>query len=205
MQAALQGSFFDRWKKAGVWERVHYTLREQTRVAEGREASPSTAIVDSPSVKTTEKGGPWLRRRQEGQGEKAAHRSRHDGTAAGRGGAFGFDSGPRGRQAGALQAVGALPAPRADLGRWGLHGRVGLVGRGVGAWLLQIIKRTEKKGFHVLPRRWVVERTFAWLGQYRRLSKDYEALTPTSEAMIHLAMIQLMVRRTPVRNSQTHS
>jgi putative transposase len=74
-----------------------------------------------------------------------------------------------------------------------------------GAWLLQIIKWTEKKGFHVLPRRWVVERTFAWLGQYRRLSKDYEALTPTSEAMIHLAMIQLMVRRTQVRNSQTHS
>ena len=64
-----------------------------------------------------------------------------------------------------------------------------------GGWLLAIIRRTDK-GFQVLPRRWVVERTFAWLGQYRRLSKDYEELTTANEAMIHLAMIQLMVRRT---------
>ena len=64
-----------------------------------------------------------------------------------------------------------------------------------GGWLFSIIRRTDK-GFKVLPRRWVVERTFAWLGQYRRLSKDYEALTSTSEAMIYLAMIQLMLRRT---------
>ncbi|MDB4950520.1 MAG: transposase, partial [Gemmatimonadetes bacterium] len=55
--------------------------------------------------------------------------------------------------------------------------------------------RTDK-GFKVLPRRWVVERTFAWLGQYRRLSKDYEQLTTSSEAMSYLAMIQLMLRRT---------
>lgn len=65
-----------------------------------------------------------------------------------------------------------------------------------GEWLLSIIKRTDK-GFKVLPRRWVVERTFAWLGQYRRLSKDYEQLVTSSEAMIYLAMIQLMLRRTP--------
>ncbi len=63
-----------------------------------------------------------------------------------------------------------------------------------GEWLLAIIRRTDK-GFKVLPRRWVVERTFAWFGQYRRLSKDYEERTTASEAMIHLAMIQLMVRR----------
>jgi putative transposase len=61
---------------------------------------------------------------------------------------------------------------------------------------LEIVKRSdEMKGFHVLPRRWVVERTFAWLGRQRRLSKDYEFLTQTSETMINVAMIGLMLRR----------
>ena len=63
-------------------------------------------------------------------------------------------------------------------------------------WVLEIVKRSDDaKGFEVLPRRWVVERTFAWLGRYRRLSKEYEELTRSSEAMIYLAMIHLMVRR----------
>ena len=63
-------------------------------------------------------------------------------------------------------------------------------------WVLEIVKRCDKAvGFHVLPRRWVVERTFGWLGRYRRLSKDYEYLTETSETMIQISMIQLMLRR----------
>jgi len=65
-----------------------------------------------------------------------------------------------------------------------------------GGWILEIIRRREgATGFEVLPRRWVVERTFAWLGRYRRLSKDYEERTESSEAMIYVAMIQLMSRR----------
>lgn len=64
------------------------------------------------------------------------------------------------------------------------------------SWVLEIIKRNaDLKGFHVLPRRWVVERTFAWLGRCRRLSKDYEEFPESSEAMAHIAMIQLMARR----------
>lgn len=63
-------------------------------------------------------------------------------------------------------------------------------------WVLEIVKRPDDvKGFRVLPRRWVVERTFAWLGKYRRLSKDYESLPETSEALIYTAMIHVMVRR----------
>lgn len=65
-----------------------------------------------------------------------------------------------------------------------------------GPWLVEIVKRSDTAvGFEVLPRRWVVERTFAWLGRFRRLSKDYEALIESSEAMIRLAMIRFMVRR----------
>ena len=65
-----------------------------------------------------------------------------------------------------------------------------------GPWTLEIVKRNDDlAGFHVLPRRWVVERTFGWLGRYRRLSKDYEQLPENSEAMILLAMTNLMSRR----------
>lgn len=63
-------------------------------------------------------------------------------------------------------------------------------------WVLEIVKRNaDLKGFHVLPRRWVVERTLAWLGRYRRFSKDYEELTESSEALVYLAMTHLMLRR----------
>ena len=80
----------------------------------------------------------------------------------------------------------------------GLHYAGQLVewAKGVGGWLLQIVKRSEDEdGFAVLPHRWIVERTFAWLGRYRRLSKDYEALCETSEALVQVAMINLMLRR----------
>ena len=66
----------------------------------------------------------------------------------------------------------------------------------VGRWTLKIVKRSDNvKGFTVLPKRWIVERTFAWLGKYRRLSKDYESLTESSESMIRIAMINLMIHR----------
>ena len=65
-----------------------------------------------------------------------------------------------------------------------------------GGWVLEIVRRCDDvKGFKVLPHRWVVERTFGWLGRYRRFSKDYEELTDTSESMIYIAMINLMTRR----------
>lgn len=65
-----------------------------------------------------------------------------------------------------------------------------------GNWVLEIVKRSDDvTGFVILPRRWVVERTFAWLGKYRRLSKDYETLTESSETMIYIAMTNLMLHR----------
>lgn len=86
-----------------------------------------------------------------------------------------------------LQLIWADGGYAGQLIEW-LHGLCG--------WVLQIVKRNaDGSGFHVLPRRWVVERTFGWLGRYRRLSKDYEYLLETSETMIQIAMIQLMLRR----------
>jgi putative transposase len=68
--------------------------------------------------------------------------------------------------------------------------------RTLGGWLIEVVKRTTNShSFEVLPRRWVVERTFGWLGRNRRLSKDYEELTESSEAWIHIAMIHLMLKR----------
>ena len=64
------------------------------------------------------------------------------------------------------------------------------------SWVLQIVKRSDdRKGFQVLPKRWIVERTFGWFANYRRLSKDYEYDPETSETMIYIAMSNLMVRR----------
>jgi putative transposase len=66
----------------------------------------------------------------------------------------------------------------------------------LGRWTIEIVKRSDDiEGFAVLPKRWIVERTFAWLGKYRRLSKDYESLTDSSESMIRIAMINLMIHR----------
>ncbi len=68
--------------------------------------------------------------------------------------------------------------------------------KSLGGWVMEIVKRTDAMvGFAVLPKRWIVERTFAWLGRYRRMSKDYETLPASSETMIYLAMINLMVHR----------
>lgn len=68
--------------------------------------------------------------------------------------------------------------------------------KNLAGWVLQVVKRSDDaKGFTVLPKRWIVERTFGWLGRYRRLSKDYEELVESSEAQIHLAMINVMIHR----------
>ena len=78
----------------------------------------------------------------------------------------------------------------------GYAGQLVAWAKAAGGWVLQIVKRSDDvKGFAVLPKRWIVERTFAWLNRYRRLSKDYETLVDSSETMIRLAMINLMVHR----------
>ena len=99
-------------------------------------------------------------------------------------------------QAGAGQTAGTLPHLRIIWADAAYAGRLVTWAWATGGWLLQVVRRRpDNHQFEVLPRRWVVERTLAWLSRCRRLSKDYEELPETGEAWVHIAMVHLMLKR----------
>ena len=186
--------YFQQWHEDGTWKKLNRIFREKVRLEAGRNTHPSAGCLDSQSLK---KAGTGYDGGKKVNGRKrtilvdtmgllldvvvhSAHRSDHQGLIL-----LGTWFAPLWQ---CLQVIWTDSTfGGKDFIYWVEH---------TFGWTLNVVsKKQGQKGFEVLPRRWVVERTFAWFGRYRRLSKDYEYLPTTSETMLYVAMVHLMLHR----------
>jgi transposase len=197
--------YYAKWEADGTTETLHDLLRQQVRVAKGRAAAPTAAIIDSQSVKTSCNVGETSQGID--AGKKIKGRKRHIATDV-----LGL----------LLVAIVTAASVQDSMGGQQVLDQLADAHPGVSmAWVdggynntvirhgaqrgvrVDVVKRPNTKGFHVLPRRWIVERTLGWLMQNRRLVRDYEALPQRSRTMIHWAMANKMSRELAGETTQT--
>jgi transposase len=196
-RSTVQGYFY-RWRDDGTWHWMNARLVARARQAVGRNTAPSAAIIDSQSVPTTESGGP----RGVDAGKRIKGRKRHIVTDT-----QGFLLAVLVHAANIQDCHGAVPLLRSLRRAFPRlhHVFADRVYRGAqllgaladcGPWTIEIVQRPPgAKGFQLLPRRWVVERSLAWFGRSRRLAKDLEATIASATAWLLLASIRLLCRR----------
>ncbi len=201
-RSTLHG-YFQCWDDDGTWQRIHYQLYEKCREQQDRPASPTACVIDSQSVKSAEKGGAHIDPKGYDAGKKISGKKRHilvdtQGLLMH---ALVHAADIQDRDGGVLllsTMFGLYPFLEklfADGGYQGPRFRKALA-KVLPRLSVDIVKRSDAaNGFTVLPTRWVVERTFAWLNRCRRLAKDFENLNRNALAFIKLASIRLMMRK----------
>jgi putative transposase len=189
--------YYNQWRKDGAWDAIQTTVRECARLAEGRESEPSMAIIDSQSVKTDQYG-----EEQDYDGHKQVKgRKRHIAVDT-----LGFllfvvvtcaaTRDAEGGQALCDTIQEQVPRVKKVLVDSAYRGQLlEYVARWCRFAVEVVAKSPGQKGFQVQPWRWIVERTFGWFIWYRRLSKDYERTVDSSETMVKIASIRMMLRR----------